>query len=140
LGRPFIGPAGKLLDRLIEQAWDGQYDYAITNLVGCIPLDNNNTKTAEPPEEAIKACEKRLEELVKISRATVLIKVGKLAEQHVDFFDIPSVAIVHPAAILRMDVSQQGLAIQRAIVALEGAMDLLEAIREKPRRRKTVHG
>lgn len=136
LGKPFIGPAGKLLDQLVAKAWDGQYDYAITNLVGCIPLDNDNSKIAEPPEEAIKACEVRLQELFAISRAAVWIRVGKLAEQYVGSSDTPSIDLLHPAAILRMDVSQQGLAIQRAIVALEGAADLLEELRDERAKRK----
>ncbi len=37
LGKPFIGPAGKVLDDIITVALDGQYDYALTNLVACYP-------------------------------------------------------------------------------------------------------
>ena len=128
LGRPFVGPAGKLLDEIVERALDGQYDYALTNLVACIPLGEDGSKTGEPPEESIEACRPRLRELFQIARPRLTVLVGKLATKHAK----PSVYlkkealccdIIHPAAILRMDVSQQGLAMQRCVATIEAALD-----------------
>ncbi len=127
LGRPFVGPAGKLLDRIIDRAIDGQHDYALTNLVACIPKEDGK-KAGEPPEEAIEACASRLLEFSKICDPLVTICVGRLAAKWVpgilteENITEVFVEIIHPAAILRMDVSQQGLAVQRAIVTIEDAV------------------
>ncbi len=129
LGRPFVGPAGKLLDQIIERAIDAQHDYALTNLVACIPVGADGSKTHKPPEEAIEACAPRLRELIKLCKPQLIIPVGKLASKWL----LPYLAasgrqyadITHPAAILRMDVSQKGLAIQRCIVTISDAVDEL---------------
>jgi uracil-DNA glycosylase len=117
LGSPFVGPAGHLLDRIIEESIPDEVDYALTNLVACIPKDEDNDKVGEPPEEAINACAPRLKEFVRICRPNRVILVGTLAHKHFKE-DVPTVKILHPAAILRLDVSQRGLAIQRSIVAI----------------------
>lgn len=128
LGRPFVGPAGKLLDKIIKQTIDKQYDYAITNLVACIPLDSEGSKTAEPPKEAIIACRSRLQEFVVLTKPQLVVAVGGLAKKHC-FFSLPDspkvISIIHPAAILRMDISQKGLAVKRSIVTLEDAVNEL---------------
>lgn len=118
LGQPFVGPAGRLLDHIINISLDGQYDYAMTNLVCCIPKDAANMK-GEPPKDCIKACLPRLEEFIALAKPNVIVRVGLLSGKHVPIGDIPTVTITHPAAILRMDVSQQSLAIKRCVVALE---------------------
>lgn len=127
LGKPFMGPAGKLLDRIIEQAIDGQHDYALTNLVGCIPLLDDGKKTSQPPDSAIHECNERLHEFVRLCRPIVVVSVGGLAHKWVTEagFEHPEVfvSIIHPAAILRMDVSQRGLAVQRSIVIISDAVD-----------------
>ncbi len=64
LGKAFVGPAGHLLDRQIEQAGGGAYKQGFTNLVGCIPLGEDGSKTSEPPEESILACAPRVLELL----------------------------------------------------------------------------
>ena len=132
LGVPFIGPAGKLLDRIIERGLDGQWDYALTNLVACIPLDKDGKKMGEPDEECIEACAPRLKEIVHLCHPQLIVCVGKLATKHISKWPrctdtcswlIYYVHIIHPAAILRMDISQRGLAVQRSIVAISDAVD-----------------
>lgn len=134
LGKPFCGPAGHLLDQIIEQSlgrtqidvygedsW-GLYSYALTNLVACFPRQAKDAGVNEPPEEAIEACAPRLAEFVRLSRPKLIVLVGKLAEQWGP--DQPaSISITHPAAILRMDVSQKGLAVQRAVVTIADAVE-----------------
>jgi uracil-DNA glycosylase len=126
LGKPFRGPAGHLLDQIIEQSIPHGLTYCITNLVACIPLDDNKSKVAEPPEDAIKACAPRLQEVYNLCRPRLLVYVGKLASKWFrpgSSGTVPSIVeIVHPAAILRMDVSQRGLTVQRSIIALEDAV------------------
>ncbi len=119
IGTPFIGPAGKLMQRIMDRALDGQHDYALTNLVACIPLEKNSNKLQEPPEECIEACEERLQEFMDIAVPDVVIAVGGLAEKHIVSADD---SIVHPAAMTRMDPAQKSLAVQRAIATISDAV------------------
>ncbi len=127
LGRPFVGPAGKLLDQIIERSLNGQWNYALTNLVACIPLDENGRKIGEPPLKCIKACALRLVDFCSLCKPRLVVAVGKLAknEIHELFFSeevADWVSITHPAAILRMDISQRGLAVRRCIVTISDAV------------------
>lgn len=133
LGQPFIGPAGKLLDRLIEQAGGASHRIAFTNLIACIPRDETGEKVLDPPKEAIDACRERLAEFMSLSNPTVVVYVGRASQKYAPdagaVSQLPSNVgefdIVHPAAILRMDVSQKGLTIQRTILTLENAFGFL---------------
>jgi len=130
LGKPFIGPAGRLLDEMIEHSLpdDSSVSTAFTNLVGCIPKDETNRKSGEPPEESIKACQERLAELVSIAKPRMIVCVGRLSAKWMALNfseeELPvCYEISHPAYIIRLDVSQKGLAIQRTIVALNDAFE-----------------
>lgn len=161
IGKPFIGPAGKLLDHIINKAIGGvvlpQTDEngndipirtAFTNLVACIPREEDGQKATEPDAEAIKHCAPRLKELVQMCRPSLIVRVGKLSQKYVagqaqfsdyqnhrasNFGELPWIPkdkfllfcdITHPAAILRANVAQQELMAQRCIV------DLAEAVSE----------
>jgi len=140
LGKPFTGPAGKLLDQIIADAYDladESESFCITNIVCCVPVDpNTGTKAVEPNEESIRSCWPRLKQFLLICRPRVVVCVGALAQKWVGYFfkreriKVPLYEVVHPAAILRMHVVQRGLAIQSAIA------DLYAAIKDahKPRR------
>jgi len=136
LGKAFVGPAGALLDRMIEASGLCMLDVAKTNLVGCIPLENG-AKLGEPDIQYIETCRPRLADFAFVCRPKVVVRVGKLVKQEVpgqatlgkcqwlkgkplEFYDI-----IHPAAILRLDVSQKGLAIQRCVVTLHEITDVL---------------
>ncbi len=125
LGRPFVGPAGKLLDRIIERSVPEEVSYALTNLVCCIPRDEDGSKTSVPPDEAIEACASRLKQFVRLANPRLIIAVGQLPKDWLEedqkysitfHKKIPRVNIIHPAAILRANIAQQGLMIQRCIV------------------------
>lgn len=132
LGRPFVGPAGKLLDQIIEQSVSSSVSYAMTNLVACIPRDRNNGgKTAEPEEHSLKECRPRLEQFVSIASPKLIVCVGKLAEtwlapgyKNSPKFarSIPQVAITHPAAILRANIAMHDLLVKRCVVAITNAI------------------
>lgn len=122
LGKPFIGPAGHLLNRIIKDSIPSDVRLGFTNLIGCIPIGDDGHKTKEPSKKAIKACNPRLKEIIEIAKPSAIVTVGKLSTKYVsaeEFPDIPLERIMHPAAILRADVSQQGLAIQRCLLTLE---------------------
>lgn len=127
LGQPFVGPAGKLLDRMISDAGLGPLRLAFTNLVACIPIDDKGKK--EPKKDHIEACSSRLREICDITKPNIVVMVGKLSTKWVpkiiNKLPLQKVSIIHPAAILRADVTQKGLAIQQTIVRLR---DLAEEL------------
>ena len=145
LGAPFVGPAGQLLDRIIDQAnlagtmvgvedasgYRGFCRWALTNLVCCIPRDEYGGKATEPDDESIKACSIRLIEFVKLADPKLIVCVGKLAFDWLEpgykysiklHRRIPLLDIHHPAYILRANVAQQGLLAQRCVVKLRNAV------------------
>lgn len=130
LGMPFIGPAGKLLDSIISDAYSmidiEPLRVAFTNLVACIPLGEDGRKVSEPPESAILACRDRLVEFVDLAQPRSIVYVGKLAEKYeLEHTGASITSIQHPAAILRAGIESQGLMIQRCAVTLA---DLFEEL------------
>lgn len=141
LGRPFVGPAGRLLDQIIEGAWEsvslpegqgGKFvaTCAFTNLVACIPIGEDGDKVKEPESADIMSCQPRLEQFIKICKPKLIVCVGALSAKWLrknsasyGVGDIKMVDLVHPAAILRSNIAQRGLAIQRAIVTLANAVE-----------------
>jgi DNA polymerase len=143
IGQPFVGPAGRLLDQIVERGINDarpidpatRLRSAFTNIVCCLPTNESIPgKLPEPPVESIKACAPRLAELVAMCRPRLIVTVGKLSDrwtpiatQKLDLGELKIkppkwASIIHPAAILRMLPAQQGLAVQRAVVTLEDAV------------------
>jgi uracil-DNA glycosylase family 4 len=130
-GYPFVGPAGMLLDQICSRALDGKYKLAFANLVACIPKGDDGLKYGEPEPSAIRACESRLIEFIKICKPQLIVRVGSLATKHFVhlnvFTPVPTVCdIVHPAAILRANIASRGFAIQKVIVILRQAAEGLK--------------
>lgn len=127
-GKPFKGPAGQLLDEIILTALPASTRYALTNLIGCIPYElDRPQKAGQPPDYAIKQCRPRVVELIQIAKPLLIVAVGEIAlaniaQGHRHSITIPAgvsfTHIIHPAAILRANEAQKGLAIQRAIISL----------------------
>lgn len=150
VGSPFIGPAGSLLDRMIAQAIPEHIRVAFTNTVACFPRLTAEEKEREPtkkyrdPNEVeIKACHNRLVEFVRICQPKVLVLLGQVAKkavygeamfsesgdgpcgwlsdgEFIKFYDI-----IHPAAILKADITKQELMARRCVVTLEEAVSRL---------------
>lgn len=133
IGQPFIGPAGKLLDWIISQSWDGySFPYLMTNLVGCFPREGKKTGDHAPPDQCIKACRPRLEELIKIARPDLVVTVGSLATKWVGKFkkelgveDKATLDLPHPAFLLRMVPVQRDLECKRCVIRLRDALQPL---------------
>lgn len=115
------------------EGWD-EVRVAFTNLVGCIPREEDGGKATEPDDAQVKSCSARLVEFVEIANPRLIVRVGKNADDwltpgykhSVKFHrEIRQVSIVHPAAILRSTVASQGLAIQRCVVTLSNAVEEL---------------
>jgi uracil-DNA glycosylase len=160
LGRPFVGPAGKLQDRIVREALiragyaiaipveggkarggrggkdTGTLRLAYTNLVGCIPRDEEGQKAGEPDDESVEACAPRLQEFVRIARPKLIVCVGRVARDWLDLKyhrhieldgdrterQIPRVDVIHPAAILRVPVIHREINIQRSIITIAKAI------------------
>ncbi len=71
-GRPFVGPAGKLLDSLLREAGLGREEVYITNVVKCRPPGNR-----DPREEEIRACTPYLERQILVIRPKVIVALGR---------------------------------------------------------------
>ena len=73
-GRPFVGAAGSLLNRLLAKAGLDRKTVYITNVVKCRPPGNRDPK----PEE-IEACLGYLVAQIRLVKPKVIIAVGRIA-------------------------------------------------------------
>lgn len=76
-GRPFVGRAGQLLDKMIESMGLRREDVFIANIVKCRPPGNR----APVPDE-IAACTPYLERQLEIVRPKVIVTLGLPATQY----------------------------------------------------------
>lgn len=137
IGQPFVGPAGKVLDHIVHNTC-GNYPevrVAFTNMIGCIPYDEDQQKVSEPEEDAIQSCKPRLQQFIELAQPKIIVAVGKVAEtwleqgfQHSVKLPNPKpkvVAIMHPAAILRINVTLQGMQVQKCKITVNEALEEL---------------
>lgn len=110
-GRPFVGPAGRILTDIIEKGMRiPRSSVYIGNIVKCRPPKNR-----DPEPEEIESCRGFLEKQIKIVRPKVIIALGKVAAQFLfktqepisrlrgtwgDFLGIPVMPTYHPAYLL----------------------------------------
>lgn len=110
-GRPFVGPAGQLLDRLLLSAGFRREDVFICNVLKCRPPGNRNPKTEE-----IEQCSPYLHRQLQLLDPEVIVAFGTFASQtlldareslgrlrrqtHL-YRGWPLVVTYHPAALLR---------------------------------------
>jgi DNA polymerase len=73
-GRPFVGRAGRLLDRLFEANGLDRDDVFITNIVACRPPGNRTPRVRE-----IRAHSPWLEEQLRLVRPEVIVTLGRTA-------------------------------------------------------------
>lgn len=140
LGQPFVGPAGKLLDAILTEARVlSQLDFtaAFGNLTGCIPRGEDGGKATEPSYADVKQCSDRLKDFFQLcdgprTKLRLIVAVGTLARDWLDpkmkwsvhpHRPVPIIDINHPAYILRANVAQRGLLVQKAAVTLATALE-----------------
>lgn len=110
-GRPFIGKAGQLLDKMIAKMGYGRETVFIGNIVKCRPPNNR-----DPLKEEVGACLPYLIRQLEVLRPKVIICLGKVAMNNLlgtqysimrergrvfRFQGIPVIPTYHPAYILR---------------------------------------
>ena len=155
LGKPFCGPAGKLLDQIIWNALPTGTTHALTNLVACFPKDAKERGENEPDHDEILACRQRLVEFVRVSQPRLIVLVGALAKRYVlgaamfrlDNADeqpewIPEGAvlefleIMHPAHILRKDVplaKKQSMVTHGTVTLRTAVENIVESLERYPK-------
>ncbi|AAY79580.1 type-4 uracil-DNA glycosylase [Sulfolobus acidocaldarius] len=89
-GRPFVGSAGKLLTKLIEDTLGIKRDEVfITNVVKCRPPNNR-----DPEEDEITACSSYLDLQIRLIKPQVIVTLGRhstsyiLSKANIEFHSI----------------------------------------------------
>lgn len=110
-GRPFIGRAGKLLDRLLASVGFERDQVYICNVIKCRPPGNRN-----PQPDEVATCSPYLRRQIELVGPRAILAVGAFAAQTLLETDapigrlrggrhtahgVPLVATYHPAALLR---------------------------------------
>ena len=110
-GIPFVGPAGKLLDTMLELIDLDRSKVYIANMVKCRPPHNR-----DPKEEEIAACRPWLEHQIRTVDPKLIVCLGRIAacalidrdfritREHGQWYEMEGrqiTAIYHPSALLR---------------------------------------
>ena len=110
-GRPFVGPAGQLLTKILAAINLAREDVYICNVIKHRPPNNRN-----PLPEEVNACSPFLRRQIELLRPKVIVAlgtfaaqtlletktpIGKLRGQLHQYYGVPLVATYHPAALLR---------------------------------------
>lgn len=118
-GKPFVGPAGQLLDKILEAVkLDPERDVFVANVVKCRPPGNR-----VPEQDELEACKGYLLEQVRLVRPKMLLLVGgvaakgvlgeqrgitKIRGQWTEWQGNPTMPIFHPSYLLRNPVRDKG--------------------------------
>jgi uracil-DNA glycosylase len=123
-GKPFVGPAGAVLDKALEEAGIDRGDVYVTNMVKHFKFEPRGKRRIhkKPTALEISACRPWLEAEIAAVRPEVLVLMGSTAAQGVlgrDFrvtqhrgewipspFAAFATATIHPSAILRAPDSE----------------------------------
>jgi DNA polymerase len=111
LGRPFVGRAGKLLDKMIQAIRLRREDVYICNVVKCRPPDNR-TPNADEIESCSPFLFRQLEAMdpkvicaLGLCAAQALLgkvpSIGRLRGKTLNWHGIPLICTYHPAYLLR---------------------------------------
>lgn len=139
-GRPFVGRAGKVLDKWIAEAGLTRPEVYITNVVKCRPPDNRDPREAE-----VEACRKYLRVQIALIQPKVIVTLGRFAgnllsgqsevamrilrsrpwlyEDEVTGVKLPVCPVYHPAYVLR-----QGPRVENTEGYQVAVQDLKEAL------------
>jgi DNA polymerase len=119
LGRPFVGRAGELLDKMLAAIGLAREDVYIANTVKCRPTLDAGHRLANraPTPDEMKNCRPYLDAQIELLRPRVILALGapaaksfmgerfSITKQRGQWFEgplgIPVIATFHPAYILR---------------------------------------
>ena len=110
-GEPFVGRAGKLLDKILAAIGLSREEVYIANVLKCRPPGNR-----DPLPEEIQQCEPYLKRQIELIQPRLLVALGRIAARTLlrvedslknmrrsqyYYHHIPMVVTYHPAALLR---------------------------------------
>jgi uracil-DNA glycosylase len=110
-GKPFIGKAGQLLDKIIAKMGYSRETVFIGNIVKCRPPQNR-----DPEAEEVAACKPYIVNQIQVLKPKVIVCLGRVAlnnlmgkmyaitrvrGQQFEFMGIPMIPTFHPSYILR---------------------------------------
>jgi DNA polymerase len=146
-GRPFVGPAGRILDQALEEAGIAREDAYVTNVVKHFKWEPRGRRRLHktPNLSEIVACRPWLEAEIALIKPRVLVCLGataaktligqdfRITKQRGQFVDsdfAPHVtATGHPAGVLRMpDLLSRELARQALVDDLKAVERVLNAV------------
>ena len=73
-GRPFVGPAGRLLEGLLDSIGYSREDVFIANMVKCRPANNR-----DPLPTEIEACSKYLDRQIELINPKITVTLGRFS-------------------------------------------------------------
>ena len=82
-GQPFVGRAGRMLDKLLQGARIKRSQVFITNAVKCRPTQNKGKKNRTPTVDECESCRPWLYREIEIVRPRVIITLGKISTESV---------------------------------------------------------
>lgn len=126
LGKPFVGPSGKLLDAMLEAATENinrrwnRDNLFITNVIKCRAHDNG--KNRKPSVNEIASCSPILNKEIELVRPKLILCLGttaasyvihpdfKIMQEHGKLFEnkdlgYKAMAVYHPSFVLHQGVS-----------------------------------
>ncbi len=110
-GEPFVGQAGRVLNKMLNQIHLKRTDVYIANILKSRPPNNR-----DPLPDEVKQCIPYLHQQIEIIKPKLLVALGRIAAQNLlntqdslsklrskiwNYKDIPLIVTYHPAAILR---------------------------------------
>jgi uracil-DNA glycosylase len=134
-GKPFVGPAGKLLERALTEAGIDRRRVYLTNAVKHFRWTRRGKRRLheKPNASQVRACRPWLEAEIEVVRPRLIVLLGATAAQSVmgpafrvsrqrgevlpSPFGIPALATVHPSSILRATDAESREAAMSSFIA-----------------------
>lgn len=116
-GRPFVGKAGQLLDKMLSSIGIDRKDVYIANIVKCRPPENRN-----PLEDEQEACIRYLRWQVKLIKPKIIVCLGSISAKRIispdvsitgirgkwyEKKDINIISTYHPSYLLRNESAKK---------------------------------
>jgi uracil-DNA glycosylase len=135
LGRPFVGPAGKVLDKALEEAGIDRSEVYVTNAVKHFKWEPRGKLRLhkKPTMKEINACRPWLDAELQTVKPKLIVALGATAAQgllgssfritqaHGQVQEVPGlppiIATLHPSAVLRAQTDEDRHSQMRTLVA-----------------------
>jgi uracil-DNA glycosylase family 4 len=142
IGRPFVGPSGKLLRRTIDAANPEGLLIGFSNLLACRPVDREG-RDRQPEAAEVGTCYPRLVSIIETLRPLAIIGLGRIPESY-----LPTILedstwegftewLRHPAYLLRQggdgrnpETQKQSDAYREYLSGFEEAFETVRRLKE----------